>query len=1434
MAGYTRQSTFADGDTITAALFNNEYNQLLNAFSNTGGHKHDGTAAEGPVIGLIGDAGETSPNNKVLIDTTNNHIEFYVEVSSNPVQQIYIADGAIIPVTDSDVDLGTSSLYFKDAYIDTVTTTGNVSVGGNLTVTGTTTFNGGTITMGDAATDNVVFGADVDSHIIPDDDDTYDLGSSSQQWRNLYIDGTAEIDTLAINGTTVTSTAAELNILDGVTSTAAELNILDGVTATAAEINTLDGITSTVAELNILDGVTASATDINLIDGITNGTVIASKAIVTDANKDISGGRNITITGELDAATLDISGNADIDGTLETDALSINGTTVTSTATELNILDGVTSTAAELNLLDGVTATTAELNILDGVTSTAAELNILDGKAFLDEDDMSSNSATGIASQQSIKAYVDSTVAATNEVVEDSTPQLGGDLDLNSNDITGTGNINITGTIQSSGNITGTLATAAQPNITSLGTLTSLTVDDITINDSTISDAGTLTIDAGIDLTLDADSGNVFLKDGGTHFGTLQNNSSDLRIVSIIQDKDIIFRGNDGGSYIEAMRIDMSAGGKVGIGTSATDGMLTIKKTGSNIFGDSAITIQSADTDQSTLALGLTGSVAYIDSTESGNGAVLPLAFATGSTERMRIDSLGNVGIGTTQNISTSSSSTGIWFDSTDFLAVARNQQKVAMFNRIGDDGEIVAIRRDGSTVGSIGAVSGYLYVGGTAGNDAFLSLGADGVRPATSAGAARDAAIDLGGSTNRFKDLYLSGTAYIDTAVGIGTTSPSSYHSLANNLVIASSGDTGMTIASGTSSDGRIFFADGTSGSAESQGQIRYDHNGDYMAIHTADDERMRIDSSGNVGIGVTPASPLHVKVGTNQNLEVDSASSELRLSAVNDARSTNPAIRFQAESYKFYGAGGVGPRATIDSSGRVGIGLTNSSDYYANDLVISSASEKGITIASTGTSNANYIMFADGTSGDQRYRGYIGYAHNVDAMLFASSGTESMRIDSLGNVLINGTSKFNGYPSGFVTQSIASGSGDLCPILELAGNRNAGAGNQNAMIQFYNKTSTATEVSRISSIQGSATNSGELQFHIASGGTLAEAMRINSSGNVGIGTDSPAAGLHIDNPDNSQITAILDTDNTAVKLVFRNNTETGNNIQIGADGSDLVALTNATEAMRIDNEQFVLIGKTSSANVYTTAGIDMRPSGTIFATRDQAASLVLSRTTNEGEIINFRKDGTAVGNISIAGTDDIVLYSTASNHTGLRLGQAYYIPTNNAGSPSDATVDIGLSSFRYKDLYLSGGAYIGGTGSANHLDDYEEGTWTPTITTGSGSITLDTSEDLCSYTKIGRMVYVTGRILIGAVSSPSGALQISNLPFNVTNLGDNSPSSPVLINLYNLGSAIDGVINAEMSTGNYILIRENGHTTGNVANTMAENIAVGTRIGFTAVYVS
>ena len=112
---YTRQSSFSDGDTITAALFNNEYDQLVNAFTyssssaSSTGHRHDGTSGQGGNIPQIGDLDFL---NKIVVDDTNNRWGFYVQVSSSAVEQIRIQDGAIVPVTDNDIDLGTSSLEF--------------------------------------------------------------------------------------------------------------------------------------------------------------------------------------------------------------------------------------------------------------------------------------------------------------------------------------------------------------------------------------------------------------------------------------------------------------------------------------------------------------------------------------------------------------------------------------------------------------------------------------------------------------------------------------------------------------------------------------------------------------------------------------------------------------------------------------------------------------------------------------------------------------------------------------------------------------------------------------------------------------------------------------------------------------------------------------------------------------------------------------------------------------------------------------------------------------------------------------------------------------------------------------------------------------------------------------------------------------------------
>ena len=442
---YVRQSSLADGDTITAALFNDEYNRLLTAFSyaasSTTGHQHDGTAGEGGNIHTIGDQDFL---NKIL--TTSNTWEFYVEVSSAAVKQLVLQDGALVPHADSDLDLGTSSKYFKDAYIDSITTTGNVGIGGNLTVTGTTTLNGGTLTLGDAATDNVVFGADVNSSIIPNTDSAYDLGSSGQEWRDIYIDGTAYLDAINFNGTAISATAAELNILDGVTSTAAELNILDGVTSTAAELNILDGVTSTAAELNILDGVTSTAAELNILDGVTStaaelnaldgitavvgelnaldigstaiGTAVASKAVILDANKDYTGIRNFTITGDL---------------TIGGDDLVMG----TNTAGHILVADGTNFNPTAVGDLSEI-STVANDDVFIAIDTSGGGLKKISRSAIV----------SGLATSGS----------AISNVVEDTTPQLGGNLDMNSKDIVTTSNATIdlapngTGTVVVRGN----------------------------------------------------------------------------------------------------------------------------------------------------------------------------------------------------------------------------------------------------------------------------------------------------------------------------------------------------------------------------------------------------------------------------------------------------------------------------------------------------------------------------------------------------------------------------------------------------------------------------------------------------------------------------------------------------------------------------------------------------------------------------------------------------------------------------------------------------------------------------------------------------------------------------------------------------------------------------------------------------------------------
>ena len=154
MAGYTRQSAaqIISGEVISASPINAEYNQLLAAFNNSTGHKHDGTAAEGPPIALIADADQ---RNKVLIDTNNNELEFYIEQGGAAEKQLSIKHEIIEPTTDNNIDLGSSTKAFRNAYVNAI----NVgSTGGTFA---SVDINGGTI-------DGTVIGGSVAANVTGD------------------------------------------------------------------------------------------------------------------------------------------------------------------------------------------------------------------------------------------------------------------------------------------------------------------------------------------------------------------------------------------------------------------------------------------------------------------------------------------------------------------------------------------------------------------------------------------------------------------------------------------------------------------------------------------------------------------------------------------------------------------------------------------------------------------------------------------------------------------------------------------------------------------------------------------------------------------------------------------------------------------------------------------------------------------------------------------------------------------------------------------------------------------------------------------------------------------------------------------------------------------------------------------------------------------
>jgi hypothetical protein len=641
---------------------------------------------------------------------------------------------------------------------------------------------------------------------------------------------------------------------------------------------------------------------------------------------------------------------------------------------------------------------------------------------------------------------------------------------------------------------TGTTAkltwSAANESLT-FGTNLAITTNEIDVA------TGDLTLDVAGDIILDADGGDVSFRDAGVEYGRITNNATNLQIYSAVQDVDIQFKGNDGGSAITALTLDMSAAGVATFNSNVIlpdNSYLLFGDTTSGIQGNSSsdfIKFYTANTerfliagngdisfyedtgttpkfvwDASAEALGIgtttvtttidvnaspaTGSgasntntigaaFASLHGNTSGNdqafairttgsqlngisgsafasqvyapannnalevftGGATPLVFGTSATERLRIDSSGNVGIGNT--IFTSARVTA------PHLVVGSGSASpgLTLYGAANSQG---SINFADSTSGTDSYDGGIVYAFGS--GSPFMTFHVN--------GGAEAMRIDSSGN------------------VGIGTTSPSSYNAVADNLVIGTtSGSNGLTIVAGTGNDGSIHFADGTSGADAYRGQIYYSHAGNYMVFSTNASEAMRIDStkaatfSGAINqslpaaaniqsqhsTGTTTGSNYH-KISNTGGTLIWGVESSAGGSLLVGASAYEAIIGTQTSDNLVFGTDNT-KRMTLDASGNVGINVTPSAwaaptggsviEMVNGASFASRSDQPGIyALLNAYHNGANWIYKA--TAAASQYFQNAG----VHSWSTAPSGTagntiswsESMRIDSSGNLLVGRTS--------------------------------------------------------------------------------------------------------------------------------------------------------------------------------------------------------------------------------------------------------------------------------------------------------------------------------------------------------------------------------------------------------------------------------------------
>ena len=565
-ATYTRQSSsgITDGGVIEASDLNNEFDQLLAAFVASTGHTHDGTAAEGgPITKLLGTAitigdGTSGTDIAVTFDGESadgvltwmedeDYFKFSDEVLMNSTEKLlfgdtgtYIhqsADGVLDLVSDTEIEINATTIDINGA----VDISGNTTVGGDLTVTGDditmgtntsgmllvadgTNFNpvavSGDVTM--ASTGAITIAAtSVENSMLAGS--IADSKLSTISTADKVAGGAIQIDS-GTDGTSITLADTDKFLVDDGGTTkyinASQLNTYTSASVAADDLGTGDAaVTLATSSGNITIDAQAGDTDI-----IFKGT--DSSSDITALTLDMSAAGAATFNDKIIATELDISGDVDVDGTLEADAITVDGT-----ALATYIRDTVGTNMVSSNTESGITVTYDTTNDNIDFAIDAAQTGI------------TSILATDVKIGEDNETKIDFETADTinfyagNEkqlILTDGALTPGADniLDLGSSgvefkDAYFDGTVTpdafagpLTGDV--TGNVSGTAATvttAAQSNITSLGTLTTLTVDNIITDGTTIghtSDTDLLTLTSGV-LTVAGEVSMTTLDIGGTN-----------------------------------------------------------------------------------------------------------------------------------------------------------------------------------------------------------------------------------------------------------------------------------------------------------------------------------------------------------------------------------------------------------------------------------------------------------------------------------------------------------------------------------------------------------------------------------------------------------------------------------------------------------------------------------------------------------------------------------------------------------------------------------------------------------------------------------------------------------------------------------------------------------------------------------------------------